>query len=250
MKSSRADPLQTESWADLLKNDRVHIHYIPLDSVSPSVEEHLTSEEKLRAERFSFSKDRIRFKRARGWLREWLSKYLERDADQIQLNLSATGKPGIQNADGPFFFNLSHSQDCVAAAFSFEGRVGVDIEGLDSRRAKWDLAAKIFSPEELQTYSALDPEQQTEAFFFIWTQKEAYLKADGLGIRAELNSIQVESDPRLPAELIRGLHHSASREWKLFSYLLERRQILSFATEVKLTSNPKPICSLERPSFL
>ncbi|HYY84755.1 MAG TPA: 4'-phosphopantetheinyl transferase superfamily protein, partial [Beijerinckiaceae bacterium] len=47
-----------------------------------------------------------------------------------------------------------------------------------------DVAAQFFSASEAEALRALPPERQPERFFSIWTLKEAYVKARGLGIAA------------------------------------------------------------------
>ena len=75
--------------------------------------------------------------------------------------------------------SLSHCRTAVAAAVSYEGPVGIDVE---SRcRIGDSLAERVCSPEERQTIDrSADP---TMAFLQLWTRKEAALKCRGTGIR-------------------------------------------------------------------
>lgn len=84
-------------------------------------------------------------------------------------------KPFVQ---GGLQFNISHSGDYVAAIVSNKAKVGIDIE----QTTKTDLLSilKSFHNEEQQFVR--EAEDQNEAFLHVWTRKEAFLKAKGVGI--------------------------------------------------------------------
>jgi len=117
----------------------------------------------------------------------------------------ATGKHGkpcldISGIDRPPQFNLTHSGDFVALAIS-DDEVGVDIENLRPVNAAQRLANRFFSPEERKHVFELDGEARDRAFLRIWTQKEAYLKATGLGVGMPLRGVETEPDPAAPPGL-------------------------------------------------
>jgi 4'-phosphopantetheinyl transferase len=62
--------------------------------------------------------------------------------------------------------------------------VGVDVEKLDATPDMLDVARQFFSTAEAAALGALAIEEQAERFFAIWTLKESYVKARGLGIAA------------------------------------------------------------------
>lgn len=92
------------------------------------------------------------------------------------------GKP---NAKG-VHFNVSHSKGHVVLVKA-PCPVGIDIE--EVREVKQDLIDFVCSPEE-KTY--IDSE---EKFFEVWTNKEAILKAKGIGLRNDLKGV-----PALPID--------------------------------------------------
>lgn len=92
------------------------------------------------------------------------------------------GKP---NAKG-VHFNVSHSKGHVVLVQA-PCPVGIDIE--EVREVKQDLIDFVCSPEE-KTY--IDSE---EKFFEVWTNKEAILKAKGIGLRNDLKDV-----PALPID--------------------------------------------------
>ncbi len=66
-------------------------------------------------------------------------------------------------------------------AISHETLVGVDIEQINEKPGLISIAQRLFHTEELNLISSLPPIEQTQAFFNLWTLKEAYLKATGKG---------------------------------------------------------------------
>lgn len=87
-------------------------------------------------------------------------------------------KPYIKD-DPDFFFNISHSGEWVCLAVSSR-EVGVDIEKHDEKRTR--LAKRFFSEKEQQVCRSV------KDFFDIWTQKEAFIKAIGVGLSYGINT--------------------------------------------------------------
>jgi 4'-phosphopantetheinyl transferase len=88
----------------------------------------------------------------------------------------------------------------VACAVIRELDIGVDVESAARRLRHRDLAERFFGESELEALQALPPEGSRRRFFELWTLKEAYLKARGLGISVPLRSLQFrlsDSDPPL-----------------------------------------------------
>ncbi|MFD9941927.1 4'-phosphopantetheinyl transferase family protein [Nonomuraea sp. NPDC059023] len=76
-------------------------------------------------------------------------------------------------------FNLSHSGEWALIAVAPEGRrVGVDVERISSDADILELAARMYQPEEVERVRAAGAPE----FFRLWTAKEAYIKATGVGL--------------------------------------------------------------------
>jgi 4'-phosphopantetheinyl transferase len=84
------------------------------------------------------------------------------------------------------------------------------------------IAQQYFSKAEVAELQALPLEQRMSAFFTCWTRKEAYIKAQGLGLSLPLESFDVSLTPNKPAVLhaTRPDADEASR-WTLFSLELD-----------------------------
>ena len=96
------------------------------------------------------------------------------------------GKPYLQNKR--IYFNLSHSGQTVLCGVS-GSELGCDIEKVGPADLK--IAKRFFSAAEWETLSCLEPKEQTEEFYRIWTGKESYLKALGCGLRFPLSAFTV-----------------------------------------------------------
>jgi 4'-phosphopantetheinyl transferase len=144
----------------------VELWTIPLTREGPT---HLSEDEVVRANRFRFEKDRIRWIRARSSLRLILSRYAGDDPRNLCFAYGKNGKPALL----PFTqieFNLSHSGDWAVIAISRSVPVGVDIERI---RADVEMAPLLrrlgevdLPPSQLELYQA-------------WTRREARTKASG-----------------------------------------------------------------------
>ena len=97
------------------------------------------------------------------------------------------GKPHLYVETGEISFSLSHSGKYAVCAIA-DHPVGVDIEEIKDNRP--DIARRFFNPKELKYIS------DAESFYRIWTLKEGYLKAVGLGMRLPLDSFIIDDlDP-------------------------------------------------------
>jgi len=105
----------------------------------------------------------------------------------------AHGKPYVVPGEGPRF-NLSHCDGLVACAVSRRTELGIDVETMD-RKAALDLAKGYFAPTEEAWLQSLDPAAQHQGFFQLWTLKEAFIKATGLGLAQPLDAFSFRFDP-------------------------------------------------------
>lgn len=162
----------------------------------------LSAEEQHRAARFRISEARHRFILARVMLRHQLGNEIGIVPESVLFSTGKHGKPRLDTpgADQSPHFNLTHSGGFVALAIS-DGEIGIDIENLRPVTTAERLAKRFFSPEERKHVFELDGEARDHAFLRIWTQKEAYLKATGLGVGMPLRGVETEPNPAAPPGL-------------------------------------------------
>jgi 4'-phosphopantetheinyl transferase len=151
----------------------------------------LSEDERGRAERFHFERDRSRFIAGRGVLRTILGRYLEREPAEIRFGYGARSKPFLADGASDIQFNLTHSDELALLAVTRLSSPGIDVERLRGVRDIEGIAARFFSASESDGLMALPDEQKTKAFFNLWTRKEAWLKATGEGISDSLNQVEV-----------------------------------------------------------
>ena len=163
----------------------------------------MTDEEKAFAGKFHFEDDRIRFSVARHGLRLLLSKYLSVDPATISISNKPGQKP-TANCQLPttncqlstVHFNISHSGEWVLIALAKE-EVGVDIEYVNRAFDYTDLLEDHFSEAEQEYIS--QAKDSVEAFYYLWTRKEALTKAWGTGLQENLKQVN-GLDTSLPIE--------------------------------------------------
>jgi 4'-phosphopantetheinyl transferase len=106
---------------------------------------------------------------------------------------NAQGKPHTE-PDCGLRFNLSNSAALVACLVAKGAEVGVDLEPLERAEQILHLAEMVFSAQEREQLGALATEGQRDRALSLWTLKEAYIKARGLGLRLPLQAISFVFD--------------------------------------------------------
>jgi 4'-phosphopantetheinyl transferase len=181
----------------------------------------LSDEERQRACRFAFDRDRQRFIAARGLLRGLLAARLGVRPEVIELEYGAHGKPALARrfAASGLRFNASHCGDVAAYAFSSTGAIGVDVEAVRTIPDADHIAARFFSGREHAAYRALDARDRPLGFFQCWTRKEAFIKALGDGMSHPLDDFDVSLAPGEPARLLRVERSPGDRRrWRMVSF--------------------------------
>jgi 4'-phosphopantetheinyl transferase len=178
-------------------------------------ERSLSSDEKARANRFHFLRDRNSFVATRGVLRELLGRYVGRAPAGLRFDYGPQGKPslGTESHENTVQFNVSHSHGLALLAFARGRNLGVDVELIRPEFAADEIADRYFSPQEAMELRGLSPSLRVEAFFLCWTRKEAYIKARGEGLHIPLRSFHVSLTPGQPERL----ESADSSHWNLHS---------------------------------
>jgi 4'-phosphopantetheinyl transferase len=187
-----------------LSADEVHVWRASLDRPAVDFAILLSTDERVRADRFRFEQERRRFIVGRGTLRIILGCYLNSPPEKIKFAYHAHGKPSLSNGLLPpeLRFNLSHSGDMALLAVTQNREVGIDLETLRPYVDVVDLTNQFFSPSERAELEALPSDKKLDSFFSGWTRKEAYLKARGEGMTYPLDQFSVSMDCDQPAKLL------------------------------------------------
>src|SRR6185437_11027402 len=89
-------------------------------------------------------------------------------------------------------FNISHSSDLVMLGVTSDGALGVDAESIEAREADIQGLGRYFAPQESAALLALPATARRRRFFELWTLKESYIKARGLGLAIALDAFRFE----------------------------------------------------------
>ena len=95
------------------------------------------------------------------------------------------GKPYL---DIPFYFNISHSKDYWACAFS-DSSIGFDLEKI--AHARMEVAKRFFHINEIEILKSLSGRAQDNMFFKFWSAKESFVKYTGAGLTRPLASFEI-----------------------------------------------------------
>ena len=191
----------------LLKEKDVHIWRADLDLSTVGFQklyQTLSIDEKKRAERFHFEKDRRRFIVGRGILRAILGYYLSIEPSLVHFCYGKHGKPALTDTfgNGTIHFNMSHSQGVALFAFTRDHQIGVDIEHIRDIPEMDQIAEQFFSIAEKNVFRTLPKSKKKEAFFSCWTRKEAFVKSIGDGFTRPLDTFEISMAPGESARLL------------------------------------------------
>ncbi len=145
----------------------------------------LSDAEKERSEQFNSFKHRKKFIASHGFLHAALGYYIDTSAEDIKFSYKDNGKPVLIDEQNPqqLQFNMSHSGNIAILAICRNQSVGIDIEFIQ-RKSDWHgISKRFFTPNEQQALFKLPEAQQKDAFYQIWTRKEAHMKVTGEGLR-------------------------------------------------------------------
>jgi len=201
---------------------------VPSDEISQFAES-LSAAEMEKADRLRLERDRRRYIVGRATLRELIGQKLGLQAHKVFIESGVRGKPFVRDLSlTGTVFNVSHSGELVAVAFSQSCRVGIDIEEIRQEPEYNGILANFFSEAENCYLEKLVEPERSKSFLEIWTAKEAYLKALGEGLYLDPKTVPVAFQPEGKRTL------SIDRfdeEWSLFGDICPTGYVGSVAVE-------------------
>lgn len=214
--------------------DEVHVWRVELGqtpAIIGELGETLSADERERAARFHFEKDRQSYICARGALRSILARYLGRTPGGLSFTYNPYGKPALADESDDLRFNLSHAVGVALCAVARGREVGVDVEWPRAEFATMDVAERFFSRSEVEALRAR-AEDAPAAFFNCWTRKEAYIKARGEGLSHPLHTFTVSLAEGASASLLRTDNEPAeAARWTLRALPLGGGYVAALACE-------------------
>lgn len=162
----------------------------------------LDSAEIIRAGRFLRDEDRARYMTSHAALRLILGATLGLSPDTLDIGQDDSGRPYLTNpVERRYDFNLSHSGRYALIGLARSARIGVDVEARRPLPDALRIAKSHFAPDEAAALADLPRDAREEAFFGLWTRKEAVVKALGAGLSLPLNDFTVTVPPAAPRVL-------------------------------------------------
>ena len=149
----------------------------------------LDTEERQQHQRYIPPAKRHEYLVTRVLVRTVLGKMLGLPPATLQFVKNEWGRPalapGLSSAN--IYFNVSHTDGLVVCLVSSEHEVGVDTELLSRAPTLLRLAPNVFASDELEALSALPEKEQAQRAVHLWTLKESYIKARGMGLAIPLD---------------------------------------------------------------
>jgi len=184
------------------------------DEAMAAADRSLSTEERARRDRFRFAADRRDFAIAHDLLRRTLSRYADLSPADWQFTKNKFGKPSIDSRDphlAAISFSLSHTRGFVACGVTLTEALGVDVERADRSRSAMQIAESYFSKQEIASLRRQSDEMRRVRFAELWTLKEAFWKAIGVGLSGSLASasFQVEERGRIGFDPPPGVERAA-----------------------------------------
>jgi 4'-phosphopantetheinyl transferase len=145
------------------------------------------------------------FLRRRALSRQVVAARLGVAPESVEIGHAPSGAPRVLAPSSSLNISVSGRADFCAVAMA-EASIGVDIEPLRTIEPPWSL----LHPNERNALEKLTSAARLDAFLRLWTAKEAYLKALGLGFAREPTRIAIGLDfsvldeDAAPAILTRG----------------------------------------------
>jgi 4'-phosphopantetheinyl transferase len=211
-----ADSRRIDLWC-------TYISEIGDDSLWTRYDALLSGDERVKQARFLFARDQRRYLVTRALVRTVLSRYAAVRPQDWAFSAGEHGRPAISAPwpAPPLEFNISHSADLVMLGVTSGRTLGIDTESVAARDADIDGLDRYFAAEESAALLALPSHERRRRFFELWTLKESYIKARGMGLAIGLDAFRFElgGERQLTLHMRPGLGDSPER-WRLWQLIL------------------------------
>lgn len=152
---------------------------------------------------------------AHALLRECLKKYGINYSDDTPVTKNKYGKPSLTERKD-IHFNLSHA-DGITACFVSDAECGIDCELI--REYRPNVMKRVFSDSEQKMLMSAPENERDMMFFRLWTLKEAYIKAIGIGLSFPMRDIEFSFG--------NGCIFSNAEEYEFKQYIIKNKYIVS-----------------------
>lgn len=193
----------------------------------------------------------VRQERIVAWalLRLGLARFLTVESPAVEIVTGPLGRRQLGGAfAGALDFNITHSRGVAAVAFARRRAVGIDVE--DTSRTV-GAAEEVLSASEQALLRAAGPAVRRELFFRLWTIKEAYAKAHGLGLTIGFSRFAVDLSSGGPALLDPRPTADDAPVWQILEWEVPPAHRLALVLERREREEPVVVqCAEAHPDDL
>jgi 4'-phosphopantetheinyl transferase len=164
-------------------------------------------------------------------LRRTLSEFSRRAPATWRFAVNAHGRPELAPGqhEPPIRFSLSRCQSLVACAVVQHFDLGIDVMHVDEPVDRGAIAGSFFAASEREQMERLPESQRRECFASLWTLKEAYAKARGLGLSLDLQSFAFALGDGGISPILVTAPDDRSADWQLAVLRPTFRHVLAVA---------------------
>lgn len=184
-----------------LTTKQVHIWCIPLELDEAQIttaESQLNPMQQGKYRRRAVTSNQKAYLAGRFYLHKLLAVYTGTTSDKINLSYSRLNKPSLDPNPNNLQFNFTDTKfdDSTIGIYAFTQNksVGVDIEHLQRQSNFQKIAENRFCQQELKYAQNLDGTLDPKKVLAIWTRKEAYGKACGVGINFRMCQLNLSTN--------------------------------------------------------
>jgi len=151
----------------------------------------LDAAERDRAGRFHRPADASDYVHSHAMMRLVLGHYSGRPPGDLVYDFGPRGKPVLTPPSAAIAFNLSHAGGLAALGVAHGRRVGIDIERIRQETEVDAIAGRFFAGPEQAAILSRKGAQRRREFFRYWCLKEAFIKAEGVGLSLPLTDFTI-----------------------------------------------------------
>ena len=215
------DPTECSQLLNSLK-DEAHVYFAFSNKHSDpkllALYTDLLSEEEIEKHKsFQFGRDRDLYLMTHGLVRAALSRYSMVSPEKWVFQCNSYGRPEIAQSNGnpQLRFSVSRARGLVACLIVLSIDAGIDVEEIRELDNLIALSENIFTSLELSNMRKPPENDRVEEFFTLWTLKEAYIKAKGMGLSLPLNQFAFYFDAKGSTRLwVDPRLHDISSDWQ------------------------------------
>lgn len=179
----------------LLDQEFIDIYYLytnELENCTPDVMNILDESEKETFDAYQREEKKQEFLTGRYLLKNVLSYQFNTTPSQIAFKISRYGKVLLDHKNSfntKIDFNLSHAKGLVVCALIMDYPIGIDVEKMD--RDLNEIGQRFFHPSEIAYIDHHKDRFKKKLQYELWTKKEAFVKAKGLGMFLPFNEFDI-----------------------------------------------------------